>query len=115
MPIYEYRCHDCGNRTSVFVKSMRSTVDAVCSSCGSKELVRLISSFGISKTVQSVHESSTAGDYYKDPRNIGRWAENKFTEMGMDVPSEVRGMIDAARDGQMPDSVKDLQPNVNEI
>ena len=45
---------------------------------------------------------------YKDPRQIGRWTERKFKEMGVDVPPEAREMIDAAREGELPDPVKDL-------
>jgi hypothetical protein len=55
-------------------------------------------------------------DYYKDPRNIGRWAEHRLKELGMDIRSEeyrntfseVRETIDAAREGKMPEPVKDL-------
>ncbi|HAZ31538.1 MAG TPA: hypothetical protein DCY61_02385 [Dehalococcoidia bacterium] len=121
MPIYEFRCQDCRSKTSVFARSISSPVDATCSSCGSKELLRMVSSFGISKTVRGVHEASgepgmfAGPDYYRDPRNIGRSAEKRFAEMGMDMPSQVRSMIDAAREGEMPASVKDLQPNVKEV
>ena len=48
-------------------------------------------------------------DYYKDPRNIGRWVENKFQDMGMELPSEVQKTIQAAREGELPDSLKDLK------
>lgn len=121
MPIYEFGCQDCQKTTNVFVRSVSSPVDAVCSSCGGRNLVRLVSTFGITKTTRSVHEASgepgrfTSPDYYRDPRNIGRWAEKRFSDMGMEVPTEVRGMIDAAREGDMPEAVKDLQPNVKEI
>lgn len=122
MPIYEFGCQNCQTKTSVFVRSVSSPIDAVCCSCGSKELTRLVSSFGISKSVARVHETSGDPgkygnpDYYKDPRNIGRWTENKFKEMGMDMDPGVRNMIDAAREGVLPGEVKDsLQPNVKEI
>ncbi|MDY6912414.1 MAG: zinc ribbon domain-containing protein [Chloroflexota bacterium] len=118
MPIYEFTCQDCQKATSIFVRSVSSPVDAVCASCGGQNLVRLISSFGISKTTQSVHAAHgnpNSPDYYSDPRNIGRWTENKFEQMGMEIPSQVRDMIDGARDGDMPGAAKDLQPNVNEI
>ena len=121
MPIYEFRCNSCQGKSSVFVKSITSPIDAACPSCGSRDLVRLVSLFGISKTIKSVHEASgmpqmsPSPDYYKDPRNIGRWTEKRFAEVGMEMPSQVQEMIDAAREGEMPDSVKDLQPNVKEI
>jgi len=54
-------------------------------------------------------------DYYKDPRNIGRWAEKKFEEMGMDMPESTQQMIQAAREGEPPEPVKDLQPGLKEI
>jgi hypothetical protein len=47
-------------------------------------------------------------DYYKDPRNIGRWAETRTKELGVEMPSQVQEMIQAAREGEMPDAVKDL-------
>ncbi len=121
MPIYEFRCHDCRRKTSVFARSISSPINTTCSSCGSMELVRLVSSFGIGKTTRGVHEASgepgmfASPDYYRDPRNIGRSAERRFAEMGMDIPSHVRCMIDAAREGEMPAPAKDLQPNVKEI
>ncbi len=61
-------------------------------------------------------QSYPGPDYYKDPRNIGRWAEHRLKELGMDMRSEeywntfseVREMIDAAREGEMPEPVKDI-------
>ena len=47
-------------------------------------------------------------DAYKDTRQIGRWVEKRFEDYGMDVPDETRQMIDAARDGELPDAVKDI-------
>lgn len=118
MPIYEFQCRDCQAKISIFVKSISSPLDPACSSCSSKNLERLITSFGISKSVASVHEyhtNSNSPDYYMDPRNIGRSTEERFAEMGMEMPSQVREMIDGAREGEMPGAVKDLQPNVGEI
>ena len=44
----------------------------------------------------------------EDPRQIGRWVEQRFEDYGMDLPEETREMIDAARDGELPDPVNDL-------
>ncbi|OGO37168.1 MAG: hypothetical protein A2147_00280 [Chloroflexi bacterium RBG_16_57_8] len=72
-----------------------------------------MSTFAYHKSVKTIHEESgepslTSGpDFYRDPRNIGRWTEKKFQDMGMDVPAEVRESIDAAREGELPDSLNE--------
>jgi DNA polymerase III delta subunit len=48
-------------------------------------------------------------EYYKDPRNIGRWTEKRFQDMGMELPDEVQQQIQAAREGELPESLKELQ------
>jgi len=48
-------------------------------------------------------------DYYRDPRNIGRWVEKKFRNMGQELPSGVQEKIQAARDGVLPEPLKDLE------
>jgi hypothetical protein len=45
---------------------------------------------------------------YKDPRQIGRWVERKFDEYGMEMPSEAKEMIEAAREGEFPKPVDEL-------
>jgi putative FmdB family regulatory protein len=105
MPIYEFTCDDCKRLTSVFQRSMTAKLD-----CGSKKLSRAPSKFayhGSSARFDSGSEPRSLEDY-KDPRQIGRWAERKFDEYGMDMPKEARDMIDAARDGEMPSPVDDL-------
>ena len=47
-------------------------------------------------------------DYYKDPRNIGRWTEQRLEQLGVDMPSEAKDMIDAARDGTMPSPIDEI-------
>jgi putative FmdB family regulatory protein len=111
MPIYEYKCAKCGALTSVFTKSVSASADAKCRSCGSAKLERAVSKFAVRRT-----EADVMRDYgepkrledYKDPRQIGRWAERKFDEFGVEMPKEAREMIDAAREGEFPDPVKDL-------
>jgi len=120
MPVYEFRCQSCQRKASFFVRKIGGSVEAVCPTCGSSDLIRLFSSFAYHKSLSTIHEESgspdAAGpDYYKDPRNIGRWTEKKFEEMGMEIPSEVGEMIQAAREGDLPGPVKDLQPGLTEV
>jgi putative FmdB family regulatory protein len=111
MPIYEYKCKSCGRLTSQFVRSTSNEVAPACQHCGAKT-ARALSRFAYHKGEQRVLEEYGAmprgAEDYKDPRQIGRWVEKKFDEYGMDLPGEAREMIDAARDGELPDAVKDL-------
>lgn len=118
MPIYEFQCSQCHKRSSLLLRQPSAT--PTCPYCGSSELARLISSFAYHRSIRSVHEASgdpdrPGNDYYKDPRNIGRWVEKRFQEMGMDIPPEVQQTIQKAREGDLPDSVKDLQPGIKEV
>ena len=120
MPIYEFRCNDCHRAISFLVKSISESLSPICPHCGSSELTRLISGFAFHKSLKTIHEESgepdkPGPDYYKDPRNIGRWVEKRFKEMGQEIPSQVQEMILAAREGELPPGVKDLQPGIKEV
>jgi putative FmdB family regulatory protein len=120
MPIYEYRCNSCDTKASFFVRRIGQPLFPVCPTCGSQGLTRVLSGFAYHKSLSAIHEESgepdNAGpDYYRDPRNIGRWTEKKFEEMGVEMPSQVQGMIEAAREGELPGPVKDLQPGLSEV
>jgi hypothetical protein len=77
-------------------------------------LTRIISSFTHHKSEKTRLEEAGESkmfpslDDYKDPRNIGRWTEKRAKELGLEIPSPVEEMIQAARQGELPDPVKDL-------
>jgi putative FmdB family regulatory protein len=49
MPIYEYRCDDCGADFEELVRGEGALATAVkCSACGSSRIERLISGFAVS-------------------------------------------------------------------
>jgi putative FmdB family regulatory protein len=50
MPIYEFRCEDCGWLSSIFVKSMSSEMEAACKHCGGRRLSRAVSRFAYHKS-----------------------------------------------------------------
>lgn len=114
MPIYEFICQNCRRKSSFLIRDTSSTIDVKCSFCGCAELSRTISSFTYHKSLKTVWEESGTPerpneDYYKDPRNIGRWAEKKFEEMGQELPPQLKDEIQAAREGIMPEPLKDFQ------
>jgi len=85
-----------------------------CPLCGKSGLVRIFSSFAVRKSVSTLYEESgepglsQSNNYYKDPRNIGRHLEKKFKNMNIEMPSEIQQNISAAREGDLPDSLKDF-------
>ena len=49
MPIYEYRCEDCGKRSTSLLSSY-SSPDPACPHCGKAELKRLVSTFATARS-----------------------------------------------------------------
>jgi len=115
VPIYEFICQNCHKRLSFLVRDVSAPFTAKCSSCGSTRLSRVISGFAYHKSLKTVWEESgeptahPGDDYYRDPRNIGRWVEKKFQDMGQELPSQIQAKIQAAREGVLPEPLKDLE------
>ena len=115
MPIYEFNCQNCHRRLSFLVRDISTPSISKCSFCGNHDLSRVISGFTYHKSLKTVWEESgqpkvhPGDDYYKDPRNIGRWVEKRFQDMGQDIPSQIEDKIQAARDGVLPEPLKDLE------
>src|SRR6266436_2421350 len=55
VPIYEYRCEECGKRSSALLPSF-SSPDPTCPHCGKPALRRLVSTFA------TVHSGEDSGD-----------------------------------------------------
>ena len=106
MPIYEYRCQQCRQISSIFVRSISSPLAPACQACGSDDVERRMSTFALGKTTAEVHGAhpmdGNSRDYYSDPRNIGRHVEESFARHGVDMPDSVRDSIDSARSGEAP-------------
>ncbi len=48
MPIYEYRCSECGEKFEKLVRSMNNpTSEVKCPKCGGRNVEKLLSSFGV--------------------------------------------------------------------
>jgi|LGVD01.1.fsa_nt_gb putative FmdB family regulatory protein len=48
MPIYEYRCQECGEKFEKLVRSMKNPGPEIkCPKCGGREVEKLLSAFGL--------------------------------------------------------------------
>lgn len=59
MPLYEYRCSDCGREFELLV--LKTSQVAACPSCSSEKVERLLSMFAVSS--HSSRQASTAAAY----------------------------------------------------
>lgn len=106
MPIYEYRCLACKKRTSVFVRSMSSKVEAACEHCGSRKLARLMSRVAVHRQGVDFDDPSSIDDIDEsDPRAVARWARRMRDEMGEDMGPEFDEMVGRMEAGEMPDDL----------
>ena len=61
MPVYEYRCEECNETFELFVRSAGKKGKPECPKCGSTEVKKAISLFGLGSTGQSSGTSSGSG------------------------------------------------------
>ena len=50
MPIYEYRCEECGDGFELFVCSPSRQAEPTCPKCGSQKVKKSVSLFGVAGT-----------------------------------------------------------------
>ncbi|GAC1480169.1 MAG: zinc ribbon domain-containing protein [Candidatus Dormibacteria bacterium] len=116
MPIYEYRCPDCGRRPSIFFRSLGAVEAApACPHCGSHHLIRLISRtaqvLSEETRMERLDDSALSGVDEDDPKSMARWAKSMGQQMGDDemgddfdqAVDEMGGEAPAASDSDLED------------
>lgn len=119
MPIYEYRCHDCQKRVSVFFRSL-SAVDhgaARCPQCGGKNLTRLVSRVRAVRSEESrldglADDAALSGLDENDPKSMGRWMRKMAREAGEDMPSEFDEVVGRLEAGENPENIEKSMPGL---
>jgi len=118
VPIYEYRCHDCRRRVSLFFRSFSDIKDEPsCPRCGGSHLTRLISRVAVVRSEDSrlddLADPSTLGDLDEnDPKSIARWMRKMSAETGEEMPSEFDEVIDRLESGQSPEEIESSMPDL---
>lgn len=101
MPIYEFRCADCRQKTTIITLSVKDAVDPVCSRCGGRNLAKLVSRVAVRKSEESRVESlarpsSLAGLDENDPKSVARWMKTMGREMGEEAGEDFDEEVDKA-------------------
>lgn len=101
MPIYEYRCQDCGKKSTFVTLSVKSSLEPKCRKCGSANMKKLVSRVAVFRSEESRLESladpsKLAGLDENDPKSIARWMKKMSKEMGEDMGEDFEASIDEA-------------------
>ena len=87
MPIYEYRCQQCGKRTSRLVLSISNPPQQSCGHCQSPDMERLMSRFASPKSEEARLEaladpSHLSGLDENDPQRRRPWRRGRVSDGG---------------------------------
>ncbi len=121
MPIYEYRCTNCGQKARKLWRAFSAVDEASlqCPRCGAHQFQRLISRVAVVRPEESHLEDladpdSLAGLDEEDPRSLGRWLRKMSREMGEEMPPEFDEVIDRLEAGQSPEEIEESMPELAE-
>lgn len=104
MPIYEYRCADCGKRTSLFVLNLKNPPPLACKFCQGIKLERILSKFAAPKSeearLERLADPSNLGDMSEidenEPRSMARFMKKMGSEIGEDFDEDIEEALEEA-------------------
>jgi putative FmdB family regulatory protein len=106
MPIYEYRCSDCGKISEFLIIKTDEVFTPQCKRCKSKKMTRVLSRVRVVRSEESRMESLAdpskwSGLDEKDPKSMARWMKKMGKEMGEEMDGDVDQMVDEALEEEM--------------
>lgn len=87
MPIYEYRCRECGRKSTFVTLSVKAALVPKCRKCGSENLEKLVSRIAVRRSgesrLESLADPSKMGGFDENnPKSMARWMKTMGREMG---------------------------------
>lgn len=106
MPIYEYRCEDCGRVSEFLLLKSDEVFIPQCKRCKSKKMSRILSRIRVIRSEESRLESladpSKWGDLdERDPKSMARWMKRMGKELGEEMGEDVDQMVEEAMEEEM--------------
>jgi putative FmdB family regulatory protein len=100
MPLYEYRCLDCKQRSTILVLNLANQKPALCTHCQSARLERLMSRFASPKSEEARLESladpnALAGLDENDPESMAHFMKKMGNEMGEDLGDDMAEALES--------------------
>lgn len=112
MPIYEYRCEECGKISEFLLIRTDEIFVPQCKRCKSKKMSRVLSKVRVIRSeesrLESLSDPSKWGDLdEKDPKSMARWAKRMGRELGEDVDGMTDEMVDEALEEEISSKPKE--------
>jgi putative FmdB family regulatory protein len=106
MPIYEYRCEDCGKTSEFLLIRTDESFIPQCKRCKSKKMSRVLSKVRVIRSEESRMESladpSKWGDLdERDPKSMAKMMKRLGKEFGEELGEDADKMVDEAMDEEM--------------
>ena len=103
MPIYEFRCQDCGKQISVLMRINDQPENFHCPSCNNTNLKKLLSRFASPKSEDARMESLADPSKWRgldenDPKSMIDLMKKMGKEMGEEAGEEFDQMIEEAEE-----------------
>ena len=110
MPVYEYKCQECGRRFSRFFWRIADAESAQCR-CGSRKLEQLVSRVSMLRSEESRLESMADPDKWgdldeNDPKSMARMMRKMGNEMGEDLGPEFNEVVGRLEAGEDPEAIE---------
>jgi len=101
MPIFEYKCIDCGNKINILILKQQESVTLHCPRCKGINLQRLFSRFASPRSEEVRLESLAdptkwSGLDENDPKSMVKFMKKMGKEMGEDLGEDYDQMIEEA-------------------
>ena len=105
MPIYEYRCEDCGKHNTYLILQGHSATLS-CKHCKGQQLERIMSRFSAPKSeearMEALADPSNFGDVDEnDPKSMARFMKKMGKEMGEDMGEDFDEAMESMAEGGM--------------
>ena len=106
MPIYEFRCKDCGKISEFLLIKTDEMLIPQCKRCKSKKMSRVLSKVRVIRSeerrMESLADPSKLGDLDEtDPRSMAKWMKRMGKELGEDMGEDVDQMVDEAMEEEV--------------